>query len=40
MIKEIYLLRQDKDLLLKDLIEIRQAYKKETGKEYEGDGEN
>jgi len=35
MVKEIYLLRQDKDELLKDLIEIRQAYKEITGKDYE-----
>lgn len=34
MYKEIYKLQQDKDILLKDLIKIRQAYKNATGEEY------
>ena len=34
MYKEIYQLQQDKDVLLQDLIDIRTAYKHETGKDY------
>ena len=35
MYKEIYLLQQDKDKLLEDLIKIRHAYKEATGFEYQ-----
>lgn len=34
MYKEIYLLQQDKDKLLEDLINIRKAYKEVTGHDY------
>lgn len=34
MYKEIYKLQQDKDVLLKDIIELRKAYKDVTGNEY------
>lgn len=34
MYKEIYKLQQDKDLLLNDLIKLRQAYKEKTGEDY------
>ena len=35
MIKEIYQLRQDKDLLLNELVKTRAAYKIATGVDYE-----
>jgi len=34
MYKEIYLLQQDKDKLLEDIIKIRKAYREATGNEY------
>ena len=35
MLKEIYLLQQDKDMLLKDILNLRAAYRSVAGKEYE-----
>ena len=37
MYKEIYELQQDKDELLKKLIEINAAYRRETGNDYQFD---
>lgn len=37
MYKEIYLLQQDKDKLLEDIIKIRRAYKEATGIDYRDD---
>jgi len=37
MYKEIYRLQADKNRLLEDLLSIRKAYKKTTGKEYAGE---
>ena len=37
MYKEIYQLQQDKDELLKKLIEINAAYRRETGYDYQFD---
>lgn len=34
MYKEIYKLQQDKDVLLEDIIKIRAAYRRVTGKDY------
>ena len=34
MYKEIYLLQQDKDKLLEDIIKLRTAYKEATGIDY------
>ena len=34
MLKEIYLLRSEKEMLMKDLIKIQSAYKEETGKDF------
>ena len=34
MYKTIYLLQQDKDKLLEDLLKIRKAYKDVTGNDY------
>ena len=34
MYKEIYKLQQDKDMLLEDLIKVRNAYKEVTGFDY------
>ena len=40
MYKEIYLLQQDKDNLLHDIIAINQAYRELTGSEYKFDKRN
>lgn len=37
MIKEIYLLQQDKDKLLESLIKLNKAYRDITGKDYRED---
>ena len=37
MYKEIYLLQQDKDELLKHLVELNAAYRRETGNDYQFD---
>lgn len=37
MYKKIYLLQQDKDKLLEDIIKLRKAYKEATGYEYSDD---
>jgi hypothetical protein len=37
MYKEIYALQQDKDLLIEDIIKLRQAYKEATGVDYRDD---
>ena len=34
MYKEIYALQADKDMLLEDVVKIRAAYRKATGKDY------
>lgn len=35
MYKEIYLLQQDKDKLLEDIIKIRKAYRELSGHDYQ-----
>ena len=37
MYKEIYLLQQDKDKLLEDILKLRKAYKDVTGIDYKDD---
>lgn len=37
MYKEIYLLQEDKDKLLADLLKLRKAYKDVTGYDYRDD---
>lgn len=37
MYKQIYLLQQDKDKLLEDIIKLHKAYKEATGHDYQDD---